>query len=59
MTWQKGMKTLTSGLARVGPVRLPGWGPRDSSTRWLETLASMAQCRSQWRTCIHNLSLST
>ncbi|MBM6549358.1 reverse transcriptase family protein, partial [Streptococcus dysgalactiae subsp. equisimilis] len=59
MTWQKGMKTLTSGLARVGHVRLPGWGPQDRPTVWLETLASMAQCRSQWRACIHNLSSST
>ena len=42
MTWQKGMKTFTSGLARVGHTRLPGWGPRDSATVWLETMDSMA-----------------
>lgn len=24
-----GVKTLTIGLAHVGAVRMPGWGPRD------------------------------
>lgn len=28
--FQKVMKTLADGLTRVGPVRLPGWGSRDS-----------------------------
>ncbi|VDP45270.1 unnamed protein product [Schistosoma mattheei] len=28
----------TTELASVGPVRLPGWGPKDGATRWLETL---------------------
>ena len=55
MTWQRGMKVLTTGLSRAGSARLPGWGPRDSSNLWLETLEDMARCRSQWRSCIHSL----
>lgn len=35
--WQKNM-TLTSEMVRVGPVRLPDWGQRDSGRRWLEAL---------------------
>ena len=57
MTWQRSMKTLTSKLSRVGACRLPGWGPRDGSVKWLETLADMAQNRHQWRSCIHTISL--
>ncbi|TNN10218.1 endonuclease-reverse transcriptase, partial [Schistosoma japonicum] len=48
-TWQKSMKSLTSGLSHVGRCRLRGWGPRDESHQWLETLNDMAQNRSQWR----------
>jgi hypothetical protein len=55
MTWKKSMKQLTIGLSRAGPVRLPGWGPRDPPTLWLETLADMANSRDQWRSCIHSL----
>lgn len=29
MVWGKGMKTLASGLAHVGPVKLLEWGPRN------------------------------
>ena len=51
MTWRRSMKKLTSSLASVGSVRLPGWGPRDDDCRWLETLSVMAQNRNQWREC--------
>jgi hypothetical protein len=51
MTWQRSMKTLTGKLSRVGKCRLPGWGPRDGTHQWLETLADMAQSRAQWRAC--------
>ncbi|TNN04741.1 endonuclease-reverse transcriptase, partial [Schistosoma japonicum] len=54
-TWQKSMKSLTSGLSYVGRCRLRGWGPRDESHQWLETLNDMAQNRLQWRRCIHSL----
>ena len=56
MTWQRSMKTVTSKLSRVGNCRLPGWGPKDLSHRWLETLAEMAQSRSQWRMCIRAIA---
>lgn len=55
MTWQRSIKALTSGLSRVGNVRLPGWGPRDQPLQWLETLGEMAQERSQWRSCTSSL----
>ena len=55
-TWKSNMKSLTIGLSRVGPCRLPGWGPRDSSNQWLDTLSGMARNRSQWRSCIFALS---
>ncbi|KAA3681544.1 uncharacterized protein DEA37_0013691 [Paragonimus westermani] len=41
-TWSGNMKTLTAPLSKVGRHRLPGWGPRDHSNRWLETLSEMA-----------------
>ena len=47
LTWQQNMKSLTAGLSRVGRVRLPGWGPRDPPTLWLQTLSDMSNCRSQ------------
>ena len=49
MTRQRNMKSLTEGLSRVGDVSLAGWGPRDPSYFWLETLSDMASSRSQWR----------
>uniref|UniRef100_A0A183AZK2 Endonuclease-reverse transcriptase n=1 Tax=Echinostoma caproni TaxID=27848 RepID=A0A183AZK2_9TREM len=55
-TWHEGMKTLTRKLGHIGPVRLPGWGPRDDRNRWLETLSDMAGCRKQWRSCISSIS---
>ncbi|CAH8469301.1 unnamed protein product [Schistosoma curassoni] len=48
MTWCRGMKESCEELASVGPSRLPGWGPRDGVTQWLETLSDMAQDRSRW-----------
>ncbi|CAH8849866.1 unnamed protein product [Trichobilharzia szidati] len=55
MTWRRGMKDICARLASVGVSRLPGWGPRDSSNRWLETLSDMAKNRNQWRTCCNFL----
>ncbi|VDP47365.1 unnamed protein product [Schistosoma curassoni] len=37
-TWHKSMKSLTNELSHIGRCRLPGWGPRGDSNRWLETL---------------------
>lgn len=34
----KVMKTLSSGVARGSPVRLPGWGSRDPPKEWLENI---------------------
>ena len=59
MTWQRNMKSLTEGLSHVGNVRLAGWGPRDPSHLWLETLSDMASSRSQWRSCTFSLALSS
>ncbi len=50
---EKGLKSLTSGLARVGVARLPGWGIKERECEWLDTLAVMAQDRHQWRECIN------
>lgn len=50
MTWHKDMKTLTSGLARIGPFRL--LGPRDHPRRWL------AQYCSPWLSCVWGLFCS-
>lgn len=58
-TWKREMKTTTAKLGSVGPVRLPGWGPRDAPNRWLETLRDMAMNRTQWRTCCHVLALNS
>ncbi|TNN08487.1 Endonuclease-reverse transcriptase, partial [Schistosoma japonicum] len=55
-TWHQSLKSLTSGLSHIGRCQLPGWGPRDCRTQWLETLGDMAQNQSQWRRCIHSLS---
>ncbi|VDP31906.1 unnamed protein product [Schistosoma mattheei] len=38
MIWCRGMKESCQVPDSVGPSRLPGWGPRDSATQWLETL---------------------
>lgn len=47
MTWAASTKTLISGMARVGSVRPPGWGPRDSPRKMLETMGEVVQCRMQ------------
>ena len=59
MTWQSNMKSSTEGLSRVGNVRLAGWGPRDPSHLWLETLSDMVSSRSQWRSSTFFLALSS
>ena len=56
MTWSKEVKQITKGLSTVGSARLPGWGPRDPSTGWLQTLGDMASNRNQWRTCCQFLA---
>ncbi|VDO70379.1 unnamed protein product [Schistosoma mattheei] len=58
MTWCRGMKESWKGPASVGPSRLPAWGPRDSTTQWLETSSDMARNRSQWRSFCNPLLLS-
>jgi hypothetical protein len=55
LTWHRQMKALTGALSRVGSVRLPGWGPRDSPHQWLLTLKDMARNRAQWRSCYKHL----
>lgn len=57
ITWRSRMKKATAKLAKVGRIRLPGWGPKDSECLWLDTLKDMAQNRDQWRACA--LSCST
>ncbi|KAH9596766.1 hypothetical protein MS3_00002341 [Schistosoma haematobium] len=49
--WKKRRGESCKVLASVGPSRLPGWGPRNGATQWLETLSDMAQNRSQWQSC--------
>ncbi|CAH8560679.1 unnamed protein product [Dicrocoelium dendriticum] len=51
-TWRQHMKSLTSCLAAVGSVRLPGWGPKDEECQWLRTLEDMARNRNQWKNCV-------
>lgn len=46
ITWVKRMIALTSGLGRLGVVRLPGLNRHNSSRQWI---GGMIQCRSQWR----------
>lgn len=47
MTWVKNKKTVIIGLARLGVVRLRGWGLRDSPRRSLETVGCITECRSR------------
>lgn len=42
-----GTKTLTSGLARVSPVRLTGWAGQVSLKRLWETIGDLTQSHSQ------------
>lgn len=41
-------KSLARGLNGVSALRLPGWGPQDSSKQWLEAVADVASYSSQW-----------
>ena len=50
-SWQKVSKDKARQLGCVGHVRLPGWGPRDSTLLWLEIIKDMAANRNQWRAC--------
>ncbi|KAA3673359.1 uncharacterized protein DEA37_0011887 [Paragonimus westermani] len=50
-TWSRNMKTLTVPLSKLGRYRLPGWGPRDRSDRWLDTLSEMTVCRRRGPGC--------
>lgn len=52
------VRTLIDGLARVCPVRLPGWGPQNRSTRWMESAGDRLHCCGQRYSCIGNLSYS-
>ena len=56
MTRQREIKNAMVGLRRVGSSCLPGWGPKDNSARWPDTLKDMAMNREQWRSCCHFLS---
>ncbi|VDP32630.1 unnamed protein product [Echinostoma caproni] len=56
MTWKRGMKKCIERLGRIGVSRLPGWGPKDSKTGWLEILKDAATDRQQWRSCCHFLT---
>lgn len=56
ITCGKCVKTTTSRLARIGSVGLLTLGPWDPHKRWLKTIDDMAQCDSQWCSCIRSLS---
>lgn len=47
--WQEVIKASTGGLARVGPVGLPVWGPRTPPKRWLRQWICFSVSR--WRFC--------
>ena len=38
MTWKKEVKSYTRRLGVIGRSRLSGWGTRDASNTWMETL---------------------
>lgn len=52
------MNTLTSGLACVSEVKLPGWGRRDPPSQWLETIGDMSQYLSQRHFYVRNFTSS-
>ena len=58
MIWQRDMKQITEALSKVEVVRLPDWGPRDTSVKWLSTLRNMAANRNQWCECFRMLTES-
>ena len=47
ITWQREIESATVDLSRVGSSRLPSWGPKDSSTWWLDTSKDVAMNREQ------------
>lgn len=59
MIWQKSVKKLPSGPARIGAVRLPGWDPGYPSQRCLGTTVAIHQWYSQWRRCAWHPSSSS
>lgn len=48
-TWK-----LTNKLARVNPLRVPGWDPQFPHRPWLKTMIRVIQSHNQWRFCIRN-----
>ena len=56
MTWRREMKNATVSLSSVGSSRVPGWDPKDNSTRRLETLKDLEMNREQWRSCCRFLA---
>ncbi|VDP79258.1 unnamed protein product [Schistosoma curassoni] len=55
MTRCRGMKDSCTELVSVGQSRLPGWGPRDGVTQWLDMLSDL----DQWRSCCNLILLSS
>ena len=55
MMWQPEMKNAPFSLSRIGLSRLPGWGTKDTPTRWLDNLKDMAINSEQCENC-HFLS---
>lgn len=53
---RRNMKTLASGMLRLGRVRLAGQGPRDPLKRRLETRHDVVKCCGQSRPSIRNVS---
>lgn len=47
MTWSGGMRELASVLASISDFRLPHWGQKYESLRWLEALQDTAQNRNR------------
>ncbi|VDP72175.1 unnamed protein product [Schistosoma mattheei] len=61
-----GWKKRRGGLASVGPSRLPGWGPRDGATQWLETLSAsrlpgwgLRDGATQWLETLSDMAFTT
>lgn len=42
MMRHSGMREFSANLGKVGTSRLRGWGPKDPSTRWIETVNDRA-----------------
>ena len=56
MTWHCEMKNATVCSGRVGSLRLRGWGLKDNSAWWPDTLKDMVMNREQWRSYCHFFS---